>query len=154
MNDPTTGSHNSATKNLAAPFNMDELSAWLTRITPLSGEISLNRVGNGQSNLTFLVEDTTGARCIVRRPPLGKLAASAHNVVREGKIMAALHDTEVPVPVIYGSTDELADHGQSISDAPVVAMSMVDGITISSAEAASPLGLDIRHWGCPQMVDT
>lgn len=154
MNDPTTGSHNSATKNPAVPFNMEELKTWLTRITPLNGDLALNRVGNGQSNLTFLVEDTTGARCIVRRPPLGKLAASAHNVVREGKIMAALHDTEVPVPVIYGSTDELVDHGQSVSDAPVVAMSMVDGVTISSAEAASPLGLDIRHKIATNMLDT
>ena len=54
-------------------------------------------VQGGRSNLTYIVSDGT-ARWVVRRPPLGHLLATAHDVVREWRIVAALGDTPVPVP--------------------------------------------------------
>ncbi|MEO7078527.1 MAG: phosphotransferase, partial [Rhodococcus sp. (in: high G+C Gram-positive bacteria)] len=51
-------------------------------VSPLNFE----RVGNGQSNLTYSVSDAGGSRWIMRRPPLGHLLASAHDVVREHRI--------------------------------------------------------------------
>jgi aminoglycoside phosphotransferase (APT) family kinase protein len=60
--------------------------------------LSFERIGLGQSNLTYLVGDHDGRRWMLRRPPLGQLLASAHNVAREARIMAALEHTGVPVP--------------------------------------------------------
>ncbi len=51
----------------------------------------------GQSNPTYLI-DSAGGRFVLRRKPGGKLLPSAHAVEREYRVIAALADTEVPVP--------------------------------------------------------
>ena len=54
----------------------------------------------GQSNPTFAI--TAGSRrYVLRKKPPGKLLPSAHLVEREYRIMAALADTDVPVPVMH-----------------------------------------------------
>jgi aminoglycoside phosphotransferase (APT) family kinase protein len=63
------------------------------------------RAGNGKSNLTYLVTDTAGAQWILRRPPVGPLLASAHDVAREHRILRALDPTEVPRPGVAGFTE-------------------------------------------------
>lgn len=60
---------------------------------PLSGEL----IQGGRSNLTYLVRDGT-TQWVVRRPPLGHVLATAHDMSREYRIMTALADTRVPVP--------------------------------------------------------
>ena len=52
----------------------------------------------GQSNITVRVDDDNGRAVVVRRPPLHGVLATAHDVGREHRIIAALHDTPVPVP--------------------------------------------------------
>ncbi len=58
--------------------------------------LSFERIGSGQSNLTFAVRDSGGGHWVLRRPPLGQLLASAHDVGREYRILAALQGTGVP----------------------------------------------------------
>ncbi|MGH3804977.1 MAG: phosphotransferase, partial [Pseudonocardiaceae bacterium] len=75
----------------AVGLNEDAVSAWIAglgvgAIAPLSFE----RIGNGQSNLTYAVSDAGGGRWVLRRPPLGHLLASAHDVVREHRILSSL----------------------------------------------------------------
>ncbi len=81
-----------------------EVLAGLLRADGLEvdGSLAAVRVGRGQSNLTYLVSDESGHRWIVRRPPRGELLASAHDVLREHRILAALGDTSVPVPRVLG----------------------------------------------------
>ncbi|MFF0458602.1 phosphotransferase family protein [Nocardia africana] len=99
-----------------------------------TGRLSFARIGIGQSNLTYLVHDEEGRRWVLRRPPLGHLLASAHNVAREGRIMSALADTDVPAPRIFGIAEDPA-----ISEVPLVLMEFVDGIVLDSREIVESL---------------
>nr|WP_245658557.1 phosphotransferase family protein [Nocardia nova] len=102
----------------------------------LNGPLSFSRIGLGQSNLTYLVRDDAGHRWVLRRPPLGQLLASAHDVVREARIMSALAGTGVPVPAVVAVSTDTA-----ICEAPLVLMEFVDGEvvdTMAVAEALSP----------------
>jgi aminoglycoside phosphotransferase (APT) family kinase protein len=98
--------------------------------------LSFERIGLGQSNLTFLVSDVDCRRWVLRRPPLGHLLASAHDVAREARILMALEDTAVPTPAIYGLSQDSA-----VSEVPLLLMEYVDGQVVdrmSVAVALSP----------------
>lgn len=97
------------------------------------------RVGRGQSNLTYLVEDSDGHRWIVRRPPRGHLLDSAHDVQREYRILSALQGTRVPVPAVIGDYVD-----PRLADAPVVVMEHVDGLVVDRPEIADSLDLSLR----------
>ena len=59
--------------------------------------LAFERISGGRSNLTYAVADAAGGRWALRRPPLGKRLASAHDMGREHRIISALQDTDVPV---------------------------------------------------------
>lgn len=102
----------------------------------VAAPLSFERIGLGQSNLTFLVSDRDGHRWVLRRPPLGHLLASAHDVAREAKILMALEPTAVPTPAIYGLCQDPA-----ISEVPLLLMEYVDGQVVdrmSIAESLTP----------------
>lgn len=96
--------------------------------------LTFDRVGNGQSNLTYAVTDAGGSRWVLRRPPLGTLLASAHDVAREYRILAALQNTTVPVPKMIAMCEDPA-----VSDVPLVLMNFVDGVVIDSVAKAEEL---------------
>jgi aminoglycoside phosphotransferase (APT) family kinase protein len=101
---------------------------------PATGPLSFERIGIGQSNLTYLVRDAEGQKWVVRRPPLGTLLASAHDVAREARILGALQDTPVPTPRVYGLTGDA-------TDVPLLLMQFVDGLVLDRmpiAEALTP----------------
>lgn len=127
------------------PFDESALADWLADVAGTSGPVTLERIGAGQSNLTFTATDAQGITVVVRRPPLGALAASAHDVGREGRIMDALAGTNVPVPTIYGAT--------SNNGVPVIAMSAVDGVTIGSKKAALAVSPEVRRSVSSGLID-
>lgn len=135
-------------KSTASPFDTVALTDWLTSLpdSGITGPVELTRIGAGQSNLTYLATDDIGNSVVVRRPPLGHLAASAHDVLREGRIMASLADTDVPVPTIYGATT-------TAEEVPVIAMSVVDGTSLNSPKSASLLSPDARRAAAFGLVD-
>ena len=65
--------------------------------------LEFERISGGRSNLTYGVTDSAGRRWALRRPPLGKRLASAHDMGREHRIIAALAGTDVPVPPAVGA---------------------------------------------------
>jgi aminoglycoside phosphotransferase (APT) family kinase protein len=89
-------------------------------------------VGNGKSNVTCLVVDAGGARWILRRPPVGPLLVTAHDVARECRVLRALSPTEVPTPKVLGFTDDPA-----VTDAPLLLMEFVEGVVLADAEVAT-----------------
>ncbi|MFD4180445.1 phosphotransferase family protein [Rhodococcus sp. NPDC058514] len=105
-----------------------------------TGPLSFDRIGLGQSNLTYLVRDEGGGRWVLRRPPLGHLLASAHDVAREARIMTALEHTDVPAPRIYGVAQDPA-----ISEVPLVLMEFIDGQVVDTMEIAQSLTPLRRH---------
>ncbi|WP_072843498.1 phosphotransferase family protein [Rhodococcus tukisamuensis] len=99
-----------------------------------TGTLRFDRIGLGQSNLTYLVVDEGGRKWVLRRPPLGQLLASAHDVAREARILAALGDTAVPTPRVFGLT-----HDPRFTDAPLLLMEFVDGVVVDRMSVAESL---------------
>jgi aminoglycoside phosphotransferase (APT) family kinase protein len=96
----------------------------------LSGQLTTRRIGEGHSNLTFLVSD--GHRqVIVRRPPPPPSPPGAHDVLREARFLAALQDTAVPVPRVLAT----AEAGE-ILDVALYVMSYVAGPVVTSSTPA------------------
>jgi aminoglycoside phosphotransferase (APT) family kinase protein len=118
-----------------------ELTAWLGRLdSDVTPPVTARRNGVGQSNLTYMLSDAAGHRWVLRRPPMGHLLSSAHDVLREARILSALAGTGVPVPRIYG----VAQAGE-VGDEPLVLMEFVDGLVISDAAASQTLPARARH---------
>ena len=68
--------------------------------------LTFSIIASGHSNLTYRVTDAGGKRSVLRRPPLGALLATAHDMGREHKILYALANTDVPVAPVLGQTEE------------------------------------------------
>ncbi|MDT5200239.1 MAG: hypothetical protein QOH34_1761, partial [Mycobacterium sp.] len=67
------------------------LTRWLsTVLRDATPPLEFQRIGVGQSNLTYVVSDAAQRRWVLRRPPVGNLLHSAHDVLREARILAAL----------------------------------------------------------------
>jgi aminoglycoside phosphotransferase (APT) family kinase protein len=58
---------------------------------------SVTLIAGGKSNLTYRVDSAAGS-VVLRRPPLGHVLPTAHDMVREHTVMTALGGTAVPVP--------------------------------------------------------
>jgi aminoglycoside phosphotransferase (APT) family kinase protein len=80
-------------------LDLGRLRAYLDEQRPglVTGELSAEVVPGGRSNLTYLVGDGSG-RWVVRRPPLGHVLPTAHDMAREFRVISGLHGTAVPVP--------------------------------------------------------
>jgi aminoglycoside phosphotransferase (APT) family kinase protein len=98
------------------------LTDWFAASLGAAPPLRFERLAGGYSNLTFLVSDAAGERWVLRRPPLGHVLATAHDVDREGGIMAALAGTGVPVPAVLGRTAD-----PRWNEAPFFVMSFVPG---------------------------
>lgn len=63
------------------------------------GPFRFERIAGGRSNLTYRVHDegAPGRTFVLRRPPLGHVLPTAHDMGREHRVLSALADTEVPV---------------------------------------------------------
>jgi aminoglycoside phosphotransferase (APT) family kinase protein len=98
-----------------------------------SGRLDATSIGEGHSNVTFLVL-RDGAEFILRRPPRPPFAATAHDVLREARILSALATTDVRVPRVL-----LACEDESVLGVPFYVMERVAGDVIT---ATVPTRLD------------
>jgi aminoglycoside phosphotransferase (APT) family kinase protein len=114
---------------------LDRVRAWLDHVVPGGcGRLTADVIPGGRSNLTFRVTD--GDRTwVVRRPPLGEHLATAHDVAREHRILAALADTDVPVPRTWGLCEE-----PDVIGAPFYVMEHVAGTTYRTRDDLAGLG--------------
>ena len=102
------------------------LERFLTDMGLCNGPLTGRRIGDGHSNLTYIVGD--GQRnVVVRRPPPPPTPPGAHDVVREAQLMAALRGTAVPVPDVLA----IAQPGE-ILDVPLIVMSCVEGPVVTT----------------------
>ena len=107
-------------------IDVEAVTTWYEQHVPAAAPpLSFALVAGGRSNLTFAVTDAAGRRTILRRPPLGHVLATAHDVGREHRIIAALAGTAVPVPGAIGFCDDAAVNG-----APFYVMDFVEGTVI------------------------
>ncbi len=111
------------------------MTGWLAdHVDGLTPPFAFTLVAGGRSNLTFKVEDANGRSVVLRRPPLSSVLATAHDVGREHKIIAALGPTAVPVPDALARCDDI-----DVNGAPFYVMSFVDGIIVRDVEVGRKL---------------
>jgi aminoglycoside phosphotransferase (APT) family kinase protein len=85
----------------------DAAVEWFRRSVPdISGEVTFERITGGRSNLTYRVSDEAGTTWALRRPPLGGVLETAHDMGREWRFLSALAPTDVPVPVPVAFCDD------------------------------------------------
>ena len=130
-----------ASSERASPGGLDveRIGSWLEQHCGLRPPVHVEVIAGGRSNLTSVVTDAEGRRVVVRRPPLSGVLVSAHDVVREGRIMAALCASAVPVPEVLGVEDDAAFTG-----APFVVTAHVDGVVVRDRTVASQLSVPQR----------
>ena len=97
---------------LARLVDESALRAYLADAVGDADSFAVERHQEGHSNETLFVE-WGGRDLVVRRPPPGATAETAHDVLREYRVMDALQGTEVPVPDTVAACD---DHGVVGSD--------------------------------------
>jgi aminoglycoside phosphotransferase (APT) family kinase protein len=113
-------------------INEASVTAWFEgNVDGAKPPFSFDLIAGGHSNLTFSVTDSNNSRWVLRRPPLGHVLATAHDMSREHTIISALGPTPVPVaPALGLCTDD------EVNGAPFYVMGYVDGNVIRDAEAA------------------
>jgi aminoglycoside phosphotransferase (APT) family kinase protein len=134
---------------VAAGIDHERVSRWLVdHVEGAVAPFAYDQIPGGRSNLTFCVTGADGERCVLRRPPLGSVLATAHDMAREHRIISAVVPTGVPVPVTLGlCTDD------SVNGAPFYVMSYVDGLVLDSQAAAMPLDTEVRAATATHLID-
>ncbi|MGH3343664.1 MAG: phosphotransferase family protein [Carbonactinosporaceae bacterium] len=129
---PPTGQRAGFRPGLSATDLVDpaRLRAWAQGVLPGDGPLEVARHPEGHSNLTFVVArsgDPQGQRWILRRPPAGPLLPTAHDVVREYRVMALLAavGAGVRVPAVTAVCED-----PDVIGAPFYVMERVDGVVI------------------------
>jgi len=76
----------------------DWLRAEVAEVKVGEGPVEVARISGGHSNLTYRITDAEGTLFALRRPPLGMVLATAHDMSREWRFISAVAPTGVPVP--------------------------------------------------------
>ena len=141
----TSGPDDTVGVRAGEAIDVSALRGWLSVVipdaVPADAPLEIRQYPSGFSNLTYLVavgESNAVRRYVLRRPPRGVKQGSAHNVVREHALLAALHPLGVPVPRVIACCEDLAVIG-----APFYLMEHVDGVILRGA-APSALPTDAR----------
>jgi aminoglycoside phosphotransferase (APT) family kinase protein len=131
-------------------LDLARFAAWFDGDCPgeIDGPVHGLLVAGGRSNLTYEVSD--GAKSwIVRRPPLGHVLATAHDMEREYRVITALRDTRVPVPLTYALCTD-----PDVIGAPFYVMSKVEGVPYRTADQLAELGVTRIRAIAWQLIDT
>lgn len=113
------------------------------------GELEVKQFPGGASNLTYMVT-TEGRDLIVRCPPRGRKAKSAHDMVREAKVMAALAPHYPYVPEVYAICED-----ENVLGEPFYVMERLKGVILRQ-DIPDDLGLDESRTRtmCENVLDT
>lgn len=129
---------------------VDEVSlrSYLAEVLGEAERLDVERVDEGHSNETLFV--TWGdEELVIRRPPPGETADTAHDVLREYRVVSALQGTEVPVP-----PTRLACEDHDVLGSDFYVMSRLDGDVIRSAEPPWLEKPAMRRTVSEQLVET
>src|SRR5262245_59544713 len=133
-----------AGRNAMEGVNEPNVTAWLRQHTPrLAEPVAYTLIAGGHSNLTYRCTDRNGESYVLRRPPLGHVLESAHDMGREHKIIAALAKTSVPVAPTFGLCTDA-----SVNGAPFYVMRFIDGLVSNDSTVTGALSsADCRALG-------
>ena len=141
----------SATDTPVPGIDIGPVTAWLeANVAGARGPFEFEVIAGGHSNLTFKVTGADGTRYVLRRPPLGHVLASAHDMGREHRIISGLQRSAVPVAPALGFCDD-----PSVNGAPFYVMGFVDGYVLrDKAAAEAVLSVEARRTASESLVDT
>jgi aminoglycoside phosphotransferase (APT) family kinase protein len=113
-------------------IDVAKVTSWFESNVPsVVAPLTFTLIAGGRSNLTFRVEDASGQAWALRRPPLHHVLPSAHDMVREHRLMSSLGPVGIPVPVTVGlCTDE------AVNERPFYVMEFVEGHIVRTAPEA------------------
>lgn len=122
-------------------IHSENVTAWFsTHVESIATPLSFELIAGGHSNLTFAVRDAAGRTYVLRRPPLGHVLESAHDMGREHKIISALAGSAVPVATTVGLCSD-----SDVNEAPFYVMEYVAGPVLHDADVTRTLSEDERY---------
>jgi aminoglycoside phosphotransferase (APT) family kinase protein len=121
----------SVTEATPAGIDVEPVTRWMADNVGAEGPLEFTRIKGGHSNLTYKIDDAAGTAYVLRRPPLGDLLPTAHDMSREWRFISAFHPTPVPVPPPLGYCDD-----KEVTGAPFYVMGFVDGHVMHDASTA------------------
>ncbi|MBV9041928.1 MAG: phosphotransferase family protein [Acidimicrobiia bacterium] len=131
-------------------IDVEHVTKWFEdHVEGVQPPLGFELVAGGRSNLTFRVDDTAGASWVLRRPPLGSILPTAHDMSREYKVISALGPTPVPVPRTFGLCED-----EAVNEKPFYVMEYVEGHILRDAQTTERvLGEKERRVAGESLVD-
>jgi len=128
---PATGAAGAVTQD-AAGIEVGRVTDWfIANIDDVTPPLKFVRIKGGHSNLTYEIDDDAGRKLVLRRPPLGHLLPTAHDMTREWRFISATYPTPVPVPPPLGFCEDT-----DVTGAPFYVMGFVEGHVLHDASVA------------------
>lgn len=107
-------------------FDLDPLVAWMSGQGSLPpGTPKVRQFAGGKANLTYLLEFPDGTELVLRRPPLGPVAAGAHDMTREYRVLSRLWRSFDRAPRAIAICEDV-----SVIGAPFFLMERKPGVVI------------------------
>ena len=131
-------------------IDVERFEPWLAdHIEGVTLPLRYELVAGGRSNLTYKVTDAAGRTFVLRRPPLGQVLATAHDMGREHTILSALQGTPVPVPETLARCEDT-----EVIGAPFYVMDFVEGHVLWSKEVVDQvLPVESRVAAAHSLID-
>ncbi len=152
MSDETRADSTKATGSDAGGIvgiHSENITRWLAERTEIEAPLTFELIAGGRSNMTFTVTDARGRKFVLRRPPMGPLLPSAHDMAREHRLMHSLRDSPVPVPLMVGLCQE-----ESVNDRDFYVMHYLDGVVVRDIEIGRTFSPEVRTRMCHELIDT
>lgn len=132
-----------------SPEARERLAGFLEERGLTSGAVTTRAIGDGHSNLTYLVTDDAGTHVVLRRPPPPPTPPGAHDMLREARLIGALGDSPVPVADLLAT----AEAGEVI-DVHFYVMSYAAGPVVTTHTPAPLDSPGVRRRVGETLVDT
>src|SRR5205807_6119736 len=112
-----------------------------------SGPIEAEQIGDGHSNVTYLIKRGDD-RFVLRRPPRPPIPPSANDVLREARLLIPIQDADVRTPKVLAACDD-----ESVLGVPFYVMPFMEGVVITTdvpEQLDSPAD---RRRICEELID-
>jgi aminoglycoside phosphotransferase (APT) family kinase protein len=125
----------------------EPLTAYLDQQGLGSGEVVAERIGEGHSNITFLIR-RDGEPFVLRRPPRPPIPPSAHDVLREARLLTGVQEADVRTPPVLAMCDD-----ESVIGAPFYVMEYIEGVVVTTQMPPELDNDDDRRRAGEELVD-
>jgi aminoglycoside phosphotransferase (APT) family kinase protein len=118
----------------SAEYLTAPMLAWATKAADLVAPVHGHLIEGGRSNITLRLLDGAGRSVILRRPPTGLTAPTAHDVAREFRFLNGLHPAGIPVPRPIALCSD-----RDVAPCDLILVDYVDGVTLTSSAPSKTL---------------